>query len=358
MTVTRGLVFGKFAPLTKGHMSFIARAAMQVDRLYLFLSYDQKFVDQQTPWMQSKLGLEDRLKDLKDFIRDWDLENQVIVDYVDETNLPSHPHGWEGFTKLIYEKQPFVKFTHVFSSEPSYGEYFEKHFPDAVHVVIDADRQAVPISATEVRNDLLKNWTKINPSGRGRFVKKVAIVGVESTGKTTMTKQLAKHFKADFTPEVGRDICEEEYHSSEALMKREDYIRVALEHRSQENLAVEWAKNCVTFSDTTNLITHFSAVCAGKASIIDPYFHAISKEEGDNFYDLVLYLEPDVPWVADPLRLQDTPEKRKETNAKLDMMVRHCYNQVKVVYISGDDYNSRLQQAIKAVNELINSKGE
>ena len=45
MTITRGLIFGKFAPLTNGHIEFIRQAASQVSALYLFLSYDQKFVD-------------------------------------------------------------------------------------------------------------------------------------------------------------------------------------------------------------------------------------------------------------------------------------------------------------------------
>lgn len=60
MTMTRGLIFGKFAPLTNGHIEFIRQAASQVGALYLFLSYDQKFVDAQPEWVRPKLGLADR----------------------------------------------------------------------------------------------------------------------------------------------------------------------------------------------------------------------------------------------------------------------------------------------------------
>ncbi|UVX29331.1 nicotinamide-nucleotide adenylyltransferase [Klebsiella phage VLCpiM5b] len=150
MTMTRGLIFGKFAPLTNGHIAFIRQAAQQVSVLYLFLSYDQKFVDAQPEWIRPKLGLADRYRDLLDVIADEGLDN-VKVDYVDESNIPGYPEGSAAYAKLIREKQPFVKYDFAFSSEPEYESYFSEFFPEAKHVVIDAERKAVPISATMIR---------------------------------------------------------------------------------------------------------------------------------------------------------------------------------------------------------------
>ena len=39
----------------------------------------------------------------------------------------------------------------VFGSEPDYGEYFKRAYPGAKHVIIDAERKKVPISATMIR---------------------------------------------------------------------------------------------------------------------------------------------------------------------------------------------------------------
>lgn len=357
MTMTRGLIFGKFAPLTNGHIAFIRQAAQQVSALYLFLSYDQKFVDAQPEWIRPKLGLADRYRDLLDVIADEGLDN-VKVDYVDESNIPGYPEGGAAYAKLIREKQPFVKYDFAFSSEPEYESYFNEFFPEAKHVVIDAERKEVPISATMIRNDPYNNFHNLAWPARKRFMKKVAIIGVESTGKTTLTQHLARTFNTGWIPEIGRIICERQYHSSEFAMSREDYLRIAMKHRLKEMELAGWGDRGVMFSDTTNLVTHFSGICAGKMYLNDHLFRALNREEGTNFYDLVLFLSPEVPWVADPLRLQDTPEKRKETHSFLDTMIRQHYDPSKVVVISGSDYKERTQKAEEAVRKLLNIKGE
>uniref|UniRef100_A0AAU8GIC5 Nicotinamide-nucleotide adenylyltransferase n=1 Tax=Salmonella phage vB_SEnST11_KE22 TaxID=3161173 RepID=A0AAU8GIC5_9CAUD len=357
MPITRGLMFGKFAPLTQGHVEFISRAAEQVDALYLFLSYDQKFVDAQPEWIRPKLGLSDRYRDLLDVVADLGLDN-VKVDYVDESNIPGYPEGGAAFAKLIRDKQPFVKYDFAFSSEPEYESYFNEFFPEAKHVVIDAERKIVPVSATMIRNDVYNNFQLLAWPARKRFMKKVAIVGVESTGKTTLTRHLAQTFNAGWIPEIGRRICEREFHSSEFAMNREDYLRIAMEHRLKETELAGWGDRGVMFSDTTNLITYFSGICAGKMEHGDRMFHALSLEEGEKFYDLILYLTPEVPWVADPLRLQDTPEKREETNRTLECMVNYYYNKCQVVAIQGNNYEDRTKQAEEAVRKLLNITGE
>uniref|UniRef100_A0AAU8GG98 Nicotinamide-nucleotide adenylyltransferase n=1 Tax=Salmonella phage vB_SEnST11_KE23 TaxID=3161174 RepID=A0AAU8GG98_9CAUD len=357
MSITRGLMFGKFAPLTHGHVEFISRAAERVDALYLFLSYDQKFVDAQPEWIRPKLGLSDRYRDLLDVVADLGLDN-VKVDYVDESDIPGYPEGGAAFAKLIRDKQPFVKYDFAFSSEPEYESYFNEFFPEAKHVVIDAERKLVPVSATMIRNDVYNNFQLMAWPARKRFMKKVAIVGVESTGKTTLTRHLAQTFNAGWIPEIGRHICEREFHSSEFAMNREDYLRIAMEHRLKETELAGWGDRGVMFSDTTNLITYFSGICAGKIEHGDLMFHALSLEEGENFYDLILYLTPEVPWVADPLRLQDTPEKREETNRTLECMVNYYYNKCQVVAIQGNNYEDRTKQAEEAVRKLLNITGE
>lgn len=355
--ITRGLIFGKFAPLTRGHVEFIRQAAQQVSKLYLFLSFDQKFVDSQPEWIRPKLKLTDRLRDLLDIVEDEGLDN-VEVDYVDETYIPGYPEGGAAYAKLIREKQPFVKYDFAFSSEPEYESYFNEFFPEAKHIVVDAERKDVPISATMVRSDPYKYMEYIAWPARKRFTKRVAIVGVESTGKTTMTKHLAKRFKTEWIPEVGRLICENEYHGTESTMGRNEYLRIAYEHRRRENEVLEWAHRGIIFSDTTNLITHFSGICSGQLDHRDKVFRALSIEEGYNFYDLVIFLSPEVPWVADRLRLQDTANKRRETNKLLYTMVRVSYDDKKVVFIDGSDYKDRIDKAIVAVNKLLGVDNE
>lgn len=337
----------------------IEECLKRCDHLYLFLSFDQKFVDTQPSGLQEKLSLIYRLRDLKDLVSNSPehVRSRITVSYVDESDIPTYPEGSSAYAQLIREALPSgVVLSKAFSSEIEYGEYFSEFFPECEHVVIDAERKTVAISATQVRNAVFDNYGMLSGPAKKRFVKKVAIVGVESTGKSTLTGLLAKHFQARYTPEVGREICEEEFHASEALMQREDYLRVAMEHRAEEIEKVNRSPVGVVFSDTTNLITHFSAVCSGNVWEDDRLFSALSKEEGDNFYDLILYLQPDVPWVEDPLRLQNTPEKREETNKLLAAMIYTAYNKEKVVIIAGSSYEERFQMALSAVNNLLTNQ--
>ncbi len=349
-----GLIFGKFAPLTLGHVNFIRMAVETgVDKLYLFLSFDQKFNDTQSVWMQERLGLEARLLDLKRLIEDSGLNHKVIVNYVDESNIPGYPEGGAAYAALIRKKIPENEvLTHAFSSEPEYTAYFSEFFPEVEHVVLDAERKEVDISATRIRTNLRDNFEYLSDQAQPRFVKKVAIIGVESTGKSTMTERLAHHYGTTFTHEVGREICEDIFSGSEALMTRADYLKIALAHRLEEHHNTTWA-NVVHISDTTNLITHFSAICAGKVSYNDDMFMTLSLEEAYNFYDLVLFLSPEVEWVADPLRLQDTEGKRENTNTLLWDMVHDFYSGVPVIHVTGDDYEDRISQAIKAIDLLL-----
>lgn len=349
-----GLIFGKFAPLTAGHVNFIQMAVEYgVDKLYLFLSFDQKFNDTQTPWMQKRLGLTDRLLDLHRLIEDYGLTNKVIVNYVDESNIPGYPEGGAAYANLIREKIPEGEvLTHAFSSEPEYGSYFADFFPEVEHVVLDAERKGVDISATRIRTNLRENFNYLSDQAKPRFVKRVAIIGVESTGKSTMTQCLENHYATTSTPEIGRDICEELFCGSEFLMDRTAYLKVAMAHRLEEYMNSNDA-HVVHISDTTNLITHFSGVCAGKVEYNDLTFAMLSVEEASNFYDLVLFLSPEVEWVADPLRLQDTAEKRHTTNGLLDIMVKEFYQDVLVVHITGDNYEDRINQAIEAIDKLL-----
>lgn len=349
-----GLIFGKFAPLTAGHVNFIRMAVESgIDRLYLFLSFDQKFNDTQTPWMQKRLGLTERLLDLKSFIKDSHLEDKVIVNYVDESNIPGYPTGGAAYAALIRAKIPKGEIlTHAFSSEPEYTEYFSEHFPEVEHIVLDAERTGVDISATRIRTNLRDNFEYLSEQAKPRFVKKVAIVGIESTGKSMMTERLAQHYSTTFTPEIGREICEDMFCGSEEVMNREAYLKIAMIHRIEE-FSNSNQGHVVHISDTTNLITHFSAICAGKVNYNDYMFATLSIEEATNFYDLVLFLSPEVPWVADPLRLQDSAQKRHDTNMLLNVMVREFYRDVPVIYITGDNYENRIKQAIAAIDELL-----
>ena len=94
----------------------------------------------------------------------------------------------------------------VFSSE-KYGDELAGRL-GARHVLVDLDRLAHPVSGTAVRTDPIANWHHLAPATQRGLGWKVVVVGAESTGTTTLSRQLAEHFSAPWIAEYGREHTE------------------------------------------------------------------------------------------------------------------------------------------------------
>lgn len=96
----------------------------------------------------------------------------------------------------------------VVCSSEGYGALFATEL-GAQHVVVDAQRRQVPVSGTAVRSDLAGNWKFLHPVVRAGLVRKVVVLGAESTGTTTLSKDLADALAAPWVREAGRDVSAE-----------------------------------------------------------------------------------------------------------------------------------------------------
>lgn len=340
-----GFAVGKFAPLTTGHINFINHASTKCDKLLVLLSYDEYWRLEQTPYMKQRLTLRNRLKWLKETYYDFD---HIIIDYVDETDIPPYPHGWDGFQKLVKEKlishfgteQP----DYVFSSETKYDAGFKKYFPNTKHLVLDEARVLFPISATKVRSDIFKNWDYLPSSVRKEFVFKVCLIGTESTGKSTLTKYLAKMFATSWVEEYGRTFCEKELYGDESLLDYKDYATIAFRHKEFEEEAAKTA-NRVMFSDTNAFVTgYYQYLYEGD---IDTIVKGIMEREE---YDLILYADNDVEWVDDGLRKNGSENDRVNTKKIFEEMLKKY--DIEYKKITGT-YEERLKHAYEIVKSAI-----
>ncbi|QVV97655.1 hypothetical protein 2017DRC48_0130 [Vibrio phage ICP1] len=341
---TNGVITGKFAPLHSGHIYAITQAATQVDKLYVVLSFDQKFIDQQPLNLREKLSLKKRLLWLKTTFKDMD---HIEIIYVDETNIKPYPDGVEDWYKLVTEKLSFAgcfKIDKWFSSEPEYTWWIENYF-NCSNVIIDNTRSNFNISATEIRENPYKYWQYLPSIVRKEFLLKVCLIGTESCGKSSLTKYLAKMFNTSWVEEYGRTYCEQDMCMDETLLSLEDYGLIASNRYYQEKEAEKTA-NKVLFLDTNAfIIQYYCNLYEGRKH---PLVEAYIKEEQ---YDLILHLEDDIPWVDDGLRINSN---RVYTHKVFDKMLDE-YN---IKSYSGyhhirGDYNQRLDSAVKIVQNYL-----
>ncbi len=334
---TVGFIGGKFLPLHQGHIYVIITASNYVDELYVVVSSSKN--------RDRELCERDGIKYIPAEVRlSWlgealnNLENINLI-HIEDDKWESN-YDWEQGAEMI--KEAIGKhINYVFSSETEYNDVFKKYYPNSKHIVLDDKRKTVTISATELRKNLYDNWDKLPNCVRSYFTKKVAIVGTESCGKTTLAKKLAKFYNTEYVHEVGRDYCEK--YSN--FLTKEMFSQIATEHFLLQVKKAE-VSNKVLFIDSEAIITQYylEMYISEKNS---PLIEEIIKLQD---YDLVIFLEPDVKWVSDGFRFAGEESKRLKNNKKLKEM--YIDRGIKFVSIKGD-YNKRFIDVKRLVNKLF-----
>lgn len=148
-----GMYGGKFLPLHKGHKFCIDYARIICDWLtaILFINGDDEIAvsHNETEIAKSELEIDNRIAEAREYIKQFDNVDLLVLDCqrIYET-LPTIPH-WDAETPFV--QACIYDLDVVFSSEPSYGDYFSRAYPYAKHILIDPPRINVPISATDIR---------------------------------------------------------------------------------------------------------------------------------------------------------------------------------------------------------------
>jgi len=226
----------------------------------------------------------------------------------------------------------------VITSEP-YGELVAG-FMNIRHIPFDPQKSQYPISASTIRNDLFSNWRYLPDAVKPHFALKVVILGTESTGKTTLTELLARHYNCGSVTEAGRDLIQD---STNFIF--DDLKLVATEHAKRITEAI-LGDSPLVIIDTDIHITKSYAWFAFKKSLsVDNTICDV------NHADLYLYLKNDVPYVQDGTRLN------KRDRDLLDQCHREVLtgHHINFVEISGD-WQSRFEQAVSEVSKLIANK--
>ncbi len=123
-------------------------------------------------------------------------------------------------------------------------------------------------------------------------VKKVAITGPESTGKSTLSRQLAAHYRTEYVPEYAREYVDR----LDRHYRQEDILVIAKEQLAMERRAMNQAETYL-FCDTDLIVP--------KIWELYKYFEChpwIIEQIHWNRYDLILLCDVDLPWQPDPQR--------------------------------------------------------
>ncbi|WP_422735944.1 AAA family ATPase [Micromonospora sp. WMMD729] len=333
-----GMVVGKFYPPHAGHHALIAAAAARCATVTVVVA----------PSRRESIPLTARLDWLREahadtpWVRFVGRYDDHPVDYAD-------PAVWDAHCAVFRDAVGPERVDAVFSSE-AYGEELARRF-GAVPVAVDPDRRTVPVSGTAVRADPAAHWRWLSPPVRAALVRRVVVVGAESTGTTTMAEALAAHYDTLWVPEYGRELTARKLarlreRSPEATIfdvgwDREDFREVVREQQEAEDAAAR-SSGPLLFCDTDARATAiWEERYLGSAS---PQVRAAARRPA-------LYLLTDhrgVPFADDGLR--DGEHLRAWMTGRFRAELAGCG--VPVVELTGS-HAERLARAVQVCDELL-----
>ena len=144
-----GFFGGKFMPMHKGHLYCIDTAARQCDKVVVILFTGGD--DEQRILRNSDdaiLTVAARKAQVQRICALYPNTEFHIID-TSELRLPNGSEDWDAETPLVRNFVP--RMDYVYSSEPSYNDYFKRAYPEATHIIVDAERKTYPISGTLIR---------------------------------------------------------------------------------------------------------------------------------------------------------------------------------------------------------------
>ena len=175
---------------------------------------------------------------------------------------------------------------------------------------------------------------------------KVVLFGPESTGKTTLSNQLARHYNTVWTPEFAREYLQEKWNNERKICEQKDILPIAEGQINLENTLAKKADK-VLICDTDLLETKvYSSVYYD--GFVAP---ELDKAAIQNTYDIYFLTYIDTPWEADDLR--DRPEQRLEMFTAFENTLKK-YNRPYVL-LKGDK-ETRLKKAVEIIDKLLAKK--
>lgn len=177
------------------------------------------------------------------------------------------------------------------------------------------------------------------------LIKRIAIIGPESTGKSELSEALALHYKTVWVKEYAREYLDtlgRDYVYNDLLKIAKG--QMLIEDETAQHAQTRNPKPEIIFCDTNLIVIKiWSEFKYGKC---DDW---IVNEIKSRKYFLYLLTDIDLPWQPDPLR--EHPHKRKEL---LGIYVNELKNQQVDFEIVSGVGEARLKNAVRIIDRLIN----
>jgi NadR type nicotinamide-nucleotide adenylyltransferase len=173
------------------------------------------------------------------------------------------------------------------------------------------------------------------------MIKRIAITGPESTGKSTLAENLADHYKTVWVPEYAREYIDK----LDRPYIREDILAIAKKQLENENKIAKTATRFL-FCDSELIVTKIWS--EDKYKSCDEW---ILRKIEEHKYDLYLLCYIDLPWQDDPQR--EDPHRREYL---FDLYLQELTERDLPFFVISGSGKKRLKNAVKQIESFFAGK--
>jgi len=316
-----GLVIGRFYPVHRGHVFLLRYAQEQAESLTVILGsqFDEAPEgDLRAAWLRELFP---------------DIQVIHVPDHNEATDHSEPWTIWAEDTRQLLSKLPDV----VFSSE-TYGEPYAQAL-GCDHILVDLPREQFPIYGSQIRKNPFQHWNQLPAPTRGYYAKRVAIVGAESAGKTTLAVKLSQELTTVWMPEYGREFVDRK-----GGIPTPNESRILTEETLLRQDALARQANRVLICDTELIVLKVLA---------DVHFgyspqHILDGIEQQQF-DLYLLADIDIPWVGDGIHREgESVRQAQHEQFKQELETQHIHYHI----ISGS-MKKRVKSGLAIIERLF-----
>lgn len=279
MKYKNGLVIGKFLPPHKGHEYLIRFAKECCEQLTVIVDcVDGQII---APEIR-KMWLEEVIHGIK------------VIALKD--NMPQAPEEHSDFWNIWKNKIEEVSGKNdVLIASEHYG-FNLAHVLNCDFIQCDINRYSIDISATTLKQNIYQHWDMLLPSARNHFMKKICLIGPESTGKSTIAKELSTKYNTIYVPEYAETLLK----SQNGILYDHNMLEIAHIQKNKEK-SLSYMTNKFMFCDSDCITTLVWANHLFNRQHTEIEF--IAEHE---HYDITFLLYPDTKWVFDEHRNLDS----------------------------------------------------
>lgn len=258
-----GLVVGKFSPLHDGHRWLLDTAQEACEQL-IIISYSRPEFPGCTAELRQR-WLADAYPAAERCVIDAATWARICQGQLDTPQMPINDAPDEeqrAFCTWVLTQYLRRSVDAVFTSE-DYGPGFAHYLSEAqgcqvIHECLDLQRRQLPVSGSELRRQLAQGLACTHLAktiAEDTLCQRIALIGAESTGKSTLAAWLAAQLDLPLVEEYGRV----RWVQRGGQLAREDLLAIARVQSAAEDEAVSLARRQgkrAVVCDTTPLTTY------------------------------------------------------------------------------------------------------